>query len=101
MTNRERLLSLLGFAPSNADVLDGELLDFGITASDTYVATSSLEIKKCAVQVMQLLLSTADTTNENGYAIKYDRAAVLKRLELLQVEIEGEAAPTITSPKVW
>jgi hypothetical protein len=35
MTNKERLISLLGFAPEN-NSLEGELLDFDIAPGDTY-----------------------------------------------------------------
>jgi hypothetical protein len=102
MTNKERLISLLGFAPAD-NSLEGELLDFGIVPTGTYDPANSVVLKKAAIKIMELLLTTADTTNENQYAIKYDRVAVLARIKLLKRElgIVDGSIPTITGKSVW
>jgi hypothetical protein len=102
MTNKDRLISLLGFAPPD-NSLEGELLDFGISSSGTYDPANSVLLKKAAIKIMELLLTTADTTNENQYAIKYDRIAVLARIKLLKGELGmiDESLPTITGKSVW
>lgn len=100
MTNKERLISLLGFA-LDTNAIDGALTDAGITGSDTYTADDSVGLKTLAISIMELLLTTPDTTNENGYAIKYDRDAVLRRIGILQEELGLAAGPVITAPKVW
>jgi hypothetical protein len=102
MTNKERFISFLGFAPSD-DSIEGELADIDLTSSDTYSSANKDTLKKAAIRVMELLLTTADTTNENGYAIKYDRNAVLARIKLLKDELEPVEVmvPTITGKQVW
>lgn len=88
MTNLERLISLIGFAPSNNDSLQGALIDFGINGADTYTVANKLVVKKAAIQVIQLLLSTADTnngmSNGAGFEIKYDRQSLLDYLDRLK-----------------
>lgn len=102
MTNRERLISLIGFAPSN-NTLDGALLDLGINGADTYTAANAVDVKKAAIQVIQVILSTADTINENEYSIKFDRPSLIKYLDTLKAEVGEETAttPVITSKAVW
>jgi hypothetical protein len=101
MTNKERLISLLGFEPANKDAVEGALVDQGVDPAATYDGSLSISIKKGAIEVIKILLSTADTTNENGYAIKFDRAAILKRLGQLEDELGLTGLPTITSKRVW
>ena len=48
MTNKERLISLLGFAPPTNSA-EGALLDAGITEGDAYVAGNLDPLKKCAI----------------------------------------------------
>lgn len=102
MTNKERLISLIGFAPP-ANALDGALLDLGIVGADTYTAANSVDVKKAAIQVIQVILSTADTINENEFQIKYDRPSLIKYLDTLKSEVGDDTAlaPTITSKPVW
>lgn len=101
MTNKERLISLCGFEPGN-NSLEGVLIDSGIDGSATYDLTFSIPLKKAARELILLLFSTADNVNENGFGIKYDRATLLKRLELLDQELGlTEDLPTITGRHVW
>lgn len=103
MTNKERLISFLGFAPP-ANTAEGALLDAGITESEVYTAANSIPLKKVAITVMELLLTTADTSNNvTGFAIKYDRDAVLKRMNLIKGELglTDESLPTITGKQPW
>lgn len=105
MTNKDRLISLLGFAPANDNSVDGALLDFGIDGNVEYVAVNGNQVKKAAIQVMEMLLTTPDTTTESGttFIQKYDRAAVQARIKLLKGELglTDESLPYITSRSVW
>lgn len=102
MTNKERLISLLGFSPDENTVI-GTLMDMGISSSDTYEVSNSIALKKAAIQCMEVLLTTADTTNENSYQITYDRAAVEARIKQLKGElgIKDGSMPTIKAIKAW
>lgn len=55
--------------------------------------------------MLQLLLSTADTTQgtgETAFAVKYDRAAIEKRIQLLNEDLGlTDGIPTIDSKKAW
>lgn len=80
------------------------MIDFGIEASDEYTIENAIPVKKGAIAIMELLLTTADTSNpESGMSIRYDRASVLKRIALLKGEIGlvDDAMPYITSRVVW
>jgi hypothetical protein len=103
VTNKERVISLLGFAPANDNAIEGALIDLGIDGALTYDALNTVLIKKAAIQVMQLLLTTADTHNENDYRITFDRDAVIARIKLLKGEIGeiDESQPFVTSRSVW
>lgn len=103
MTNRERLISLLGFAPANQNALEGALIDLAIDGNLPYDGSNQVLLKKAAIQVMELLLTTADTQNENQYQIKFDREAVLARINLLKGEIGliDDTQPYITHRNVW
>ena len=102
MTNKQRLISLLGFAPSQ-DSVEGALLDLGIEGEETYNGTNVKLLKKAAIGILELLLTTADTTQgDPSFAIKYDRAAVLKRIDLLKGELDLlDSVPTIKAIHVW
>lgn len=107
MTNKDRVLSLIGFAPSNDNAIDGELLDLGIAGAATYDVSQLVGVKTAAIRVMELLLTTADTSNENGSgftnSIRFDRNAVLARINQLKNELGlvDTALPYITSRAVW
>lgn len=80
------------------------MIDLGIEASDEYTIENAIPVKKAAIAIMDLLLTTADTSNpESGMSIRYDRASVLKRIALLKGEIGlvDDAMPYITSRVVW
>lgn len=104
MTNKERLISLLGFAPDN-NALEGALLDAGIAGSDVYANSNLLTLKKAQLELLELLFSTADTSFFNGATtsgVRYDRATLLKKIEALKDELGLVAGlPTITSKSVW
>ena len=102
MTNKEAIISLCGFEP-NKNALERVLVDYGIDGQGVYSNNLTIPAKKAARSLIQTLLSTADTKNENGFWIEYDRDAILKRLALLDEELEGESTgiPTVTSRRVW
>jgi hypothetical protein len=89
MTNKDYFISLLGFAPS-ADAVEAALTDANIVAASTYTSGNSIVLKTAAVETLQLLLSTPDTssgTGETANSITYDRQAILERIKLLQQQL--------------
>lgn len=104
MTIGDRIISLIGFAPSNPNVVQGECTDLGLTITATYDASQMVNCKTAAVRVMEILLTTADVTNgEAGLSIKFDRAAVMQRIIQLKGELDlvDESVPSVTSRHVW
>lgn len=99
MTNRTRLVSLLGFR-ADKDSIDGALIDAGIDGTLTYDKTQSTVLRNCAIELLELLLSTPDQTNENGFVIKYDRGAIQARIRSLQTE-EIETGAVLRSKSIW
>lgn len=100
MTNKQRVISQLGFDPPKNSV-EGELLDTGISPEEEYTGSNSIALKTVALSICKIILTTADHTNENGFSVKYDRNAVLKRIADLEDELGLTARPTITSKRVW
>lgn len=104
MTNVERLQSLLGFEPPK-NALEGALIDAGIMGGSTYVAATGTPLKKLAISLMEILLTTPDTGNsEVGFNINFDRDSVLKRIKILKGELgieEIENKPSIQSVSRW
>lgn len=103
MTNIERLQSLLGFQPP-ANSMEGALKDVSISPNANYESASSVSIKKIAISLMEILLTTPDTGNsEVGFNIHFDRASVLKRIKLLKAElgIIDLDKPSIQSVSRW
>ncbi len=100
MTNQERLISLVGFSPDSKAV-EGALTDAELNAGDTYSALNLVTIKKAAIGLLELLLSTPDTGNETGYYIKYDRNAILKRLDYLKSDLGLLKGSKIEAIRLW
>ena len=103
MTNSERTISLVGFAPENQNALLGALLDRAIDPNATYDGTNKDLLKQAAIEIMELLLTTADTQNENTYKVTFDRVAVLARINQLKTELGliDTSLPYVTSRPVW
>jgi hypothetical protein len=103
MTNADRTISLIGFAPANTDALPGALIDRGVDPEGTYDGSNKDLIKAAAIEVMELLLTTADTRNEGGYSITFDRKAVMERINQLKNELGliDTSLPFVTSRTVW
>ena len=101
MTNKERLIAFLGFQPS-INVAEAALMDAGITLNDIYDSSLANTIKRAAVEVMKIILTTADTGNSTtGFTAKYDRVAILKLIDQYERELGSTLAPKITALKVW
>jgi hypothetical protein len=100
MNNKERVRSLLGFA-APVNTVEGALLDAGIDETGEYDATLSTEIKKVAIQVLYILLTTADTTSPEQMSIRYDRVAVQRRISALEDELGLSEVPTIRAKHIW
>lgn len=103
MTNKERITAYIGFSPANPLAVEAALVDQGLVGADTYTidAENVLSIKKATVAVLRIILTTADTVNENGYSIKWDRPSLLKLLAGLEEEISPAVAPRIRGLKPW
>lgn len=106
MTNRERVISYLGFEPNKLSV-ESSLLDAGLIGADEFDindTTNNNAAKTATIRLIDILFSTPDTTNENGYVIKYDRASLLRLQDKLQSEIDGviiATGPTIRAINKW
>lgn len=101
MTNKDRLISLLGFEPPKNSA-EGALIDLGMVDTADYIVGNLDNIKRAAIEVMKVLLTTADTSNgEVGYSIKYDRAAIEKRIAQLQDELDVVTGPMIKGIHPW
>lgn len=102
MTNQERLISLLGFNPP-VNAAEAALLDVGVDKAANYTSDQLIPIKTAAVEIMKVLITTADTGNGVvGWTAKYDRPSILKRIEQLEGEINGvPAGPTIRGLQPW
>lgn len=82
-TNREALIDLTGFNPS-ANSVSKVLIDAGVDGDLIYDGTYKEKLDQCAIKLIEIILSTPDQTNENGFAIKYDRKAVMDKLAILK-----------------
>jgi len=105
MTNKERLISLLGFAPDN-NALDGALLDVGLAGGDNYVTENLESVEKASIPLLEVLLSTANISTHNGVTSAgktFDRATILKRIQGLKKKygIEDVSGRTIKGITPW
>lgn len=102
MTNQERLISLLGFAPP-PNSAEGALLDYGVDGTGQYDPSLSTAIKKAAIEVMNVIITTGDTGNaQTGFQLKYDRPSILQRIKQLQDELDvDDAQPKIKGIRPW
>jgi ABC-type uncharacterized transport system YnjBCD ATPase subunit len=103
MTNKERLISILGFSPSDANAVDGALIDAELDDIAAYTVANKSKVRAAAIYLLEMLLSTPDTGNSDpAFSIKYDRNAIQKRLSSLIAEQDGEEAiPTIRTMPIW
>jgi hypothetical protein len=95
MTNKEALIAALQISVEDA-TLDKVLIDLDVIGSDTYSKDNATAIDKCAIEVLQGLLSMPDVS-EGGYSVKYDRKAVEARLSYLSQKtgVADPLKPTI------
>ncbi len=102
MTNKERLISLIGFAPA-PNSAEGALLDQGLDPALDYDSSDINTVKKAAIEVMTALITTADTGNgEVGFQIKYDRPSILKLIEQFKEDVGVTVSNrTITGIQPW
>jgi hypothetical protein len=108
VTNKQAIESFLGFGQGNDDQVNIQLAVQGVDPVGTFDLTKAAEsivpIEKAALEVMRILLTTADNTNDQPlYTIKWDRVAVLKRIQALEYKygLVTDSTPTITSVRVW
>lgn len=96
MTNRDRTIAMLGFTPDENGV-QAELMDLGINALSTYDPVNYSKINRAARKLIEVILSTPDTSNSiTGFGVSYDRRALEVRLKLLREE-EGFTTTSIKS----
>lgn len=93
----------MGFAPVNENATLGALMDRGVDPAGVYDGSNIVLLKMAAIEIMELLLTTADTQNENTYKITFDRVAVLARINQLKTELGliDTSLPYVTSRSVW
>lgn len=102
MTNLERLISFLGFSPSE-NAAEGALMDLNVDKDAVYVTANLVQIKTAALEVMKVLITTADFGNAmTGAQTKYDRQSIIARIKALENELGLTASgPTIRAVNVW
>lgn len=94
MTNTEKIISLIGFAP-DSNSLEGALMDCNIVGYENYQVVNLPALKLAAIALIDKLISTPDTSNPvSGMSIRYDRPSMLAIRKLL-------ATPTLTSKHLW
>lgn len=107
MTVKEAVISELGFAPGNQNIIDKALIDNVLAGADNYTTAISQDtVKTCVLQICRILYSTADVTTSNAgvvtNSIRYDRAYLKERIKQLEADLGIVAAsPVITSKSVW
>jgi len=98
VTKKEALI-----ATCQASVPDGSLelslINRGLTGTDAYSAADQQAVELCAIDVLNGLLSTPDIS-EGGYSIRFDRAAVQKRVLFLAQRNNVRAITDAQMPKV-
>ena len=102
MINKAALVAVVQVSGIPDDSLVKALLDAGIIDTDQYTSDLSDDIDLVAIEVLQGLLSQPDIS-EGGYSIRYDRAAISKRLEFLasKQEVDITGGPTVRGINPW
>lgn len=110
MTIKEAIQSELGFSLTNPDAIDKALIDFGLTGTNIYLAVDRNSVKRATLQVLEVLLSTANVTTSTGpvtsSSTTYDRSAILKRMEAIKrdlgliIDVEAQV-PTVKFLSPW
>jgi hypothetical protein len=95
MTNKEALIAALQISVEDATLIKA-LIDLDVDGSETYSKVNATAIDKCAIEVLQGILSMPDVS-EGGYSVKYDRKAVESRLSFLSQKtgVADPLKPTI------
>lgn len=104
MTNKEALIAVLEVDVSD-NTLEKSLIDNALNGSSTYTLDNAEAIDRCAIPILQVLLSQANIS-EGGYSKSFDRAAVQSRLKILATkygieEILNQNAPRVTAKSPW
>src|SRR5262245_51810163 len=101
MTNKEALIAVVRVSvPDNS--LEKAMIDNDVTGATAYVKTAEESIDKCAIAILEGILSDPDIT-EGGYSINFDRKAVEDRLSILKGKygLDDSLKPKVTSRSVW
>lgn len=101
MTNKEALIAVVRVSvPDNS--LEKAMIDNSVSATTDYTSTEAESIDKCAIAVLEGLLSDPDVS-EGGYSINFDRKAVQDRISILKSKygIDDPLKPSVTSRPVW
>jgi hypothetical protein len=102
MTNKERVEALIGFSPNSDNSVYAALLDRGLNADDQYDPLNSVTVKRATIEVMYILLTTANTSDSaSSFSVTYDRNAILERIKALTDEIGDPTGPTIRRVTKW
>lgn len=101
MTNREALISLVGFPPNKA-ALERCSVDHSFDPAGTYTLGTKDQLKKAAIDLLNALISTPTTWNENGYKIEYDKDAILALIGTYEDDLGiVRSRPTIKGIRPW
>jgi hypothetical protein len=83
VTNKERVISLVGFEASDT-AIEGALIDNDLTAGSTYEKANAVPVAKAAISVLRSLI--VSSVKEGGYTINYDKDLIVKRIQSLEKE---------------
>ncbi|MES2620240.1 MAG: DUF6706 family protein [Bacteroidota bacterium] len=101
MTNKERLLAMLGFSPS-PQAINAALIDFQIQGDIVYDGSAYPLIRLAAIRLMEVLITTPNVSNgEAGLSTTYDRGAIERRIASLKSEINISAGKSIARGFSW
>lgn len=104
MTNKQRLIGLLGFTPQN-NTVDAELIDVDIDGAATYVynAANLIALKKCAINILQVALSMANTNDGlSNFQINWRPGDLQDYINILKEQVgDTSGRPSIKGVCRW
>jgi hypothetical protein len=93
MINKEALVAVVQVSVSDI-TLEKALLDQDVLPTVDYASANARSIDLAAICVLEGLISTADVS-EGGFTVRYDRAAIERRIESLKYKTGIISAPVI------
>lgn len=98
MTNLEALQAALSPISYESITAEKAMLDNDIVGTAQYSKSNTASIDRTALAVLETLLSTSDVS-EGDLSIKYDRSAIMKRIDMInsRLSVASASVPKITN----